>query len=71
MKKTQTIKKKRLPISMIAARRQNRAEKEILPSYSAKRKGSQDTTQYQKYANPVHRALYGQAIKLKQTLFTH
>ena len=30
-----------------------------------------DITKYQKCANPVYRALYGQIMELKQTLFTH
>jgi hypothetical protein len=56
---------------MIAPKRQNLSEKEIPPPYSAEKRGSQDTTKYQKYANPVYRALYSQTIKLRQTLFTY
>jgi hypothetical protein len=55
----------------MAPRQQNLSEEEILSLYSAEKKGNQNITRYQKYANPVHRTLYGQAIKLKQILFTY
>jgi hypothetical protein len=71
MKKAQTARRKRLTTSITALKRQNLSEKEIPPPYSAKKKGNQNITRYQKCANPVHRALYGQTMELKQTLSTY
>jgi hypothetical protein len=71
MKKTQTARKKKFTTLIIIPKQQNLSKKEIPPPYSTKKKGNQNTTQYQKCANPVYRALYSQAIKLKQTLSTH
>jgi hypothetical protein len=58
MKKAQIARKKKPAISVTIPRRQNFLEKEIPFSYLAEEKGNQSTIQYQKYANPVHRALY-------------
>jgi hypothetical protein len=65
MKKAQITRKKRLTVLITALKRQNLLEKEILLLYSAKREGNQNITRYQKYANPVYRALDDQAVKLK------
>jgi hypothetical protein len=71
MEEAQTIRKKRLTVSITTARRQNLLEKKIPPLYSAEEKGNQNTTRYQKCANPVYRALYSQAVKLKRTFFIY
>jgi hypothetical protein len=68
MEETQTIKKKKLIVLMTIARRQNLLEKEILSLYSAEGEGNPSIINYQKCVNPVYRALYDQAIELKQTL---
>jgi hypothetical protein len=56
---------------MTAARRQNLVEKEIPLPYSTEEGDNQNITRYQKCANPVYRALYSQAIELRQILFTY
>jgi hypothetical protein len=71
MEKTQTARRKRPTILITIPRRQNLSKKEIPPPYSAKEKGNQNITRYQKCANPVYRALYDQAMELKQTLSTY
>jgi hypothetical protein len=65
MKKTQTARKKKPTTLIIAPKQQNLLKKEISLPYSAEKKGNQNITRYQKYANPVYRALYSQAVKLK------
>jgi hypothetical protein len=71
MKETQIIKRKKFIILMTAVRRQNLSEKKILLLYSAEKRGNQNITYYQKCANPVYQALYGQAVKLRQTFSTY
>ena len=67
MKKAQTIRKKRLTIPRIAARRQNPLEKEIPFLYSAEKGENPNNIifKYQKCTNPTHLALYGQIQELK------
>jgi hypothetical protein len=58
MEETQTIKRKKPATLITATRRRNPSEKKIPPPYSAEKESNQNTTGYQKCANPVHRALY-------------